>query len=355
MKRVTQTLNQLRPRSETLRLSHTSEQPSVSSSEVAAKGSGPFGGVPCLKMKDGHPHPVVGYGTYKVGFIPASASGQGGKAEGKADDAEQAVKTAIELGYRFLDCAQFYGNEAAVGRGIQLANLPRSEIFLQSKVWNDVIFQGKEAVKAQVEKSLKDLQTDYFDLYLVHWPVPGKHVEAYEALCELKKAGKVRALGVSNYTVEDYEELMAAKPTELPLVNQIEVNPLLYRKKTLDFFAKEGVLIQAYRPLCNAKAFDNPIITSIAKKHERTTAQVLGRWCVQKGFVYMPKSTRKARMIENAAVFDFSLTKDEMAMLDNLTTPDAFPAFKSLYQKCVNRDTPLDGKMTGVKEDITAD
>jgi diketogulonate reductase-like aldo/keto reductase len=138
-------------------------------------------------------------------------------------------------------------------------------------------------------------------------------------------------------------------------VNQIEINPFLYRKRTIEAFQKEGVVLQSYRSLRDGKAMDHPVLLEIGTKHDKSPAQVLGRWCVQHGFVYMPKSVKKNRMVENALVFDFELTADEMTRLDSLTTPEALDAFQALYRKCVNRDTTKEGSMDGVKMDITVD
>jgi diketogulonate reductase-like aldo/keto reductase len=199
------------------------------------------------------------------------------------------------------------------------------------------------------------LGTDYVDLYLIHWPVPGHHVDAYKTLEGLQKEGKIKGIGVSNYAFEDYLELKEAGVTQLPLVNQIEINPFLYRKNTIEAFQKEGVVLQSYRSLRDGKAFDDPVVKDIADAHGKTPAQVLGRWCVQKGFVYVPKSVKKERMAENARVFDFELTESDVARLDALTTRPAIDTFVGLYQKCVNRDTSKDGTMNGVKMIITED
>ena len=204
-------------------------------------------------------------------------------------------------------------------------------------------------------QTLEDLNTDYIDLYLIHWPVPVHHVQAYKELVELQKEGFCRGIGVSNYAFEDYEELKAAGIESLPLVNQIEINPLLYRKNTIRKFTEEGVVLQSYRALKDGKAFENPIIKSIASSHKRSPAQILGRWCVQHGFIYVPKSSKKERMIENAEVFDFELSATEMDQLDNMTTQESLEAFEILYRKCVNRDTTKDGSLEGVKMEITRD
>jgi len=312
---------------------------------------------PTIPLRDGTPHPAICFGTYKVGFIPASASSAQASSSPAAAEctAEDCVADALDVGYRALECAEFYGNEAEVGKAIAKSGINRKDLFLCSKVWTTTIEKGPEAVRAQLEKTLKDLQTDYLDLYLIHWPVPNHHVEAYRLLEKFQKEGKVKGIGVSNYSWEDYLELKDAGVELLPLVNQIEINPFLYRKKTIEAFQKDGVVLQSYRSLRDGKAFDHPLLQEIAAAHGKTTAQILGRWCVQKGFVYVPKSVKKERMIENAQVFDFELTSEEVAKLDALTTPEAIDTFKGLYRKCVNRDTSKDGTLDGVKMDITYD
>ncbi|KAJ1477401.1 NADP-dependent oxidoreductase domain-containing protein [Baffinella frigidus] len=187
-------------------------------------------------LSNGTNHPIIGFGTYKIGFVPASSNTAG---------------NAVAAGYRYFDCAQFYGNEAMVGAALKDCGVPRAELFLVSKVWGDKMFEGKDAILAQLETTLTDLQTDYLDAYLIHWPIPaGKHVEAYKVLEGAYDAKKIRAIGLSNYTVEDYLELEAANIRIPPVVNQqIEVNPFLYRPKTLAFFAGKNVAIQSYRAL----------------------------------------------------------------------------------------------------------
>ena len=190
-------------------------------------------------------------------------------------DPAECVATALKLGYRFLDCAQFYANEKAIGEGIAKSGVPRSELFIASKVWTTTIHAGPEAVQAQLEQTLADLGTDYLDLYCIHWPVPGKHVEAYKQLERAQAAGQIRSIGVSNYAVEDYQELMASGVKVNPVINQIEINPFLYRKKTIDFFESQGVKMQSYRTLRDGKAFSDPKILEIAAKHKKSAAQCL--------------------------------------------------------------------------------
>jgi len=305
-------------------------------------------------------HPAIAFGTYKVGVIPASASSAvAGDSSPEQRSAMDCVADALKTGYRALECAEFYGNEAEVGKAIAESGIPREELFLCSKVWTTTIERGAEAVRSQLKASLDALQTSYLDLYLIHWPVPVHHVSAYKTLIELKKEGLIKGIGVSNYAWEDYLELKAQPDIareDLPLVNQIEINPFLYRPKTIANFEKEGVVMQSYRSLRDGKAMDDATLKSIAAEYPgRTVAQILGRWCVQHGFVYMPKSIKPERMMENANVLDFSLSEEHMKTLDGLTTADNLHKFFELYQKCVNRDTSKDGTKDGVKTYITID
>jgi diketogulonate reductase-like aldo/keto reductase len=272
--------------------------------------------------------------------VPASAADTSERDLGGT--AEDIVTTALDAGYRFFDCAEFYANEASIGRALAKSSVPRTDLFLCSKVWTSTIAQGPDAVKRRVLECLAELQVDYVDLMLIHWPVPSLHTEAYSALQEMQALGKIKHLGVSNYTVRDYEQLMgAATTTVAPCANQIEVNPFLFRSNTIRFFQERGVVVQSYRSLRDGKEFDNPVLQAIAAKHGRTVATVLGRWCVQKGVVYIPKSVRRARMDENLRVFDFELDDEDMAVLDGLTTPEALRKFEDSYFTGIVRDTGL--------------
>eukprot|EP00051_Salpingoeca_urceolata_P027633 m.482451 g.482451 ORF g.482451 m.482451 type:complete len:323 (+) comp22548_c0_seq1:2051-3019(+) len=305
----------------------------------------------CVAMPDGSAHPLLGFGTYKVEVVPGSASSSTNTA---SRSAQEVIADALSSGYRMFDCAQFYENEAQIGAALRDSKVPREELFLISKVWTNVIYEGADAIRKQVDKTLTDLCTDYIDLYLIHWPVPGKHVAAYQTLEALKAEGKLRNIGLSNYTIEDYEELKPHAKVP-PAVNQIEINPFLYRKKTIEYFQGQGVVVQSYRTLRQAKELANPTIVAIATKHSRTPAQVLGRWCVQKNIVYIPKSEKKHRMEENADVFGFELDAEDFAKLDAMTVPENLETFKTLYEKCVVRDTPLADSREGVKLNVTLD
>eukprot|EP00935_MAST-01C_sp_MAST-1C-sp1_P000499 g499.t1 len=304
-----------------------------------------------FELNDGTKHPKIGYGTYKVGYIPASATGSGGGG-GDPSKASACVADAVEVGYRLFDCAEFYANEEFVGIGLKDSRVPREELYLVSKAWCSTIYEGPAAIRAQVMKSLTDLQTSYLDLYLIHWPVPGKHIDAYKELEKLKEEGLIRSIGLSNYAIEDYEEL---KPhiTHKPVVNQIEANPFLNRAKTHAYFKRQGVIIQSYRSLRNGAEMNHPTVLAVAEKHGRTAAQILGRWCVQNDIVYVPKSEKKHRMIENAMVFDFALDAEDMAALNTLTTDSNLETMKKQYIKCVTRDTPLAATGEGTRQQIT--
>eukprot|EP00434_Breviolum_minutum_P029095 symbB.v1.2.025734.t2/scaffold2517.1/size77087/3 len=309
--------------------------------------------VPIVKLLDGTSMPILGFGCYKVGVIPGSATGAAGAA--KPAPAEQVIGDALAAGYRCFDCAQFYENEEVVGQAFQAAGIPRSELYITSKVWTNRIFEGPAAVREQCLKTMKDLRCEYLDLYMIHWPVPVKHVEAYKELVKLQEEGKVKSIGVSNYTVEDLTDLEAAG-LPLPTVNQIEINPFLYRKKTIAHFEAKGIRFQAYRALCNfgkAASLESEVVAGLAAKHSRSPSQILGRWCVQKGFQHIPKSEKRSRMDENAQIFDFSLDAEDMEKLENLTTEASLATFKSSYQKGVLRDTPLEAHPESAKSDIT--
>ena len=300
---------------------------------------------PNITLSNGMHHPQIGYGTYKVGITNQ-----------QDDDAIKIITNALCIGYRFFDCAEFYKNESNIGNA--LSSVPRNELFICSKIWNKTIESGPDAMRSQCLKTLKDLRIDYLDLLLIHWPVPNKHVHAYVTLQELCNEGKIRGIGLSNYTIEDYLELkhvLGDRLTIPPVVNQIQISPLLYRKTTVAFFEKENIKIQAYRPFCKGKVFTNKVIKSIAKSYGKTVSQIVGRWCIQKGFIYFPKSSSKHRMIENFDILDFALTQEDMDLLDSLMTMEDLEISRDLYRATVNKDTCFDGTFRGVNLDTTLD
>jgi len=262
-----------------------------------------------------------------------------------SEEAKEIVYQALRAGYRMIDCGSFYGNEDLMGAGIArflaTEKRPRSELFLIGKVWNTAVYSGEGAMRTALDKTLHDLQTPYLDLYLLHWPLPGRLVSAWRIMESLFDEGKIKAIGLSNWTIENWEELEAAGFRIRPAVNQIEVNPFLFRAITIQYFQSRGVQIQSYRALAQGKQFDNPTIKELAAKYGKTPSQVLGRFCVQQNITFIPKSTKIERMKENLGVLDWHLDPDEIQQLAELTTEAAKCAHMELYRKCAVRDTPL--------------
>ncbi|KEF38491.1 aldo/keto reductase, diketogulonate reductase [Schinkia azotoformans MEV2011] len=230
-----------------------------------------------------------------------------------------AVKTAIKHGYRSVDTAAIYENEEGVGKGIQEglkeAGISREELFVTSKVWNSDL--GYESTIAAYETSIKKLGLEYLDLYLIHWPVEGKYKDAWRALETLYKEGKVKAIGVSNFQIHHLEDLM--KDAEIkPMVNQVECHPRLTQKELKAFCQNNGIQLEAWSPLMQGQLLDNEVLQEIANKHNKSVAQIILRWDLQSGVVTIPKSTKEYRIVENANVFDFELTKEEMQIIDDL-------------------------------------
>ena len=230
-----------------------------------------------------------------------------------------AVKFAIKHGYRSIDTAAIYENEEGVGQaireGIKEASIPREKLFITSKVWNSDL--GYESTIAAYETSLKKLDLEYLDLYLIHWPVEGKYKEAWRALETLYKEGRVKAIGVSNFQVHHLEELMNDAEIK-PMVNQVEYHPRLTQKEIQAFCQEHGIQLEAWSPLMQGQLLDNLVLQEIANKYNKTIAQIILRWDLQNGVVTIPKSTKEHRIIENSTVFDFELTKEEMQRIDEL-------------------------------------
>ncbi len=230
-----------------------------------------------------------------------------------------AVKTAIQYGYRSIDTAAIYQNEEGVGEGIREglkgAGISREDLFVTSKVWNSDL--GYESAIAAFETSLEKLGLDYLDLYLIHWPVEGKYKDAWRALETLYKEGKIKAIGVSNFQIHHLEDLM--KNAEIkPMVNQVECHPRLTQKELKDYCKGNGIQLEAWSPLMQGEILDNQDLQEIATKHNKTVAQVILRWDLQNQIVTIPKSTKEHRIKENADIFDFTLTDDEMERIDGL-------------------------------------
>jgi 2,5-diketo-D-gluconate reductase A len=263
--------------------------------------------VPEILLNNGVGIPQLGYGVFRV-----------------ADDAtEQAVLAALGCGYRSIDTASLYGNEAGVGRAVAASGLPREELFVTTKLWNDD--QGYESTFRAFEASLGRLGLDYVDLYLIHWPKPAmdRYVETWRAFEKLYADDRVRAIGVSNFQIAHLERLIAETQV-VPAVNQVELHPQLQQEPLRRFHAEHGIATEAWGPLGQGTALADPVISAVAAGHGRSPAQVVLRWHLQLGNVVIPKSTTPSRIRENLAVFDFALSDAEMATIGALDTGTRF-------------------------------
>jgi len=237
------------------------------------------------------------------------------------DDVIQSVKWALEFGYRRIDTASIYKNEEGVGKAIRDSNVAREDIFVTSKVWNSE--QGYESTIEAFHNSLNRLSFDYLDLYLIHWPVKEKYKETWKALEYLYKEGKVKAIGVSNFKIHHLEDLM--KDAEIkPMVNQVELHPRLTQKELREYCQKHQIQIEAWSPLMHGKLLNHEVLVEIGKKYNKTPAQVILRWDLQSGIMTIPKSTKRERIIENASIFDFELSKEDMEQIDALNRDERF-------------------------------
>ena len=253
-----------------------------------------------LKLADGNKMPQEGFGLYKV-------DGQ--------KTMNNTIKVAFTAGYRLFDTAQLYGNEAEVGTAFKELQIPRDEVFLTTKVAEDN--QGYDRTIESVKESLKKLQTDYVDLLLVHWPIERAFFETWRAFEDLKKAGLAKSIGVSNYQMIHLQYL-ATKAHEMPVVDQIELHPLLTQKPLLKFNHDHQIVTQAWSPLGRGAVLGKEVLEKIAAAHGKSTAQVILRWHLQNGVSFIPKSVHAARIDQNAAIYDFALSVDEMQQIDAL-------------------------------------
>ncbi|MBQ1544266.1 MAG: aldo/keto reductase [Clostridia bacterium] len=252
--------------------------------------------------------PVLGLGTYKS----------------LGDSALYAVSEALQFGYRHVDTAAYYGNEAEVGEGIRRSGVPREDVFVTTKVWNTHRAYGQ--VLASCDESLRKLQIDYIDLLLIHWPAnalsygdraPDLNRDMWRAFEDLYADGKVRAIGVSNFLPHHLQQILDTARV-VPMVDQIEIHPGWLQKETVDFCQGQNILVEAWSPMARQAVTDNPVLQELASQYGRTPAQICLRWELQHGIVPLPKTTRRERMAENADVFDFTLTDEEVAAVDAL-------------------------------------
>ncbi|RCL84689.1 MAG: aldo/keto reductase [Microbacterium sp.] len=263
--------------------------------------------IPTLQLLDGNRIPQVGYGVFKV----------------PADDTRRAVLEAFELGYRHIDTAAIYGNEEGVGAAIAESGIPRDDLFITTKLWNDR-HDGDEP-RAALGESLDKLGLDALDLYLVHWPTPARdnYVHAWERLIDLREQGLTRSIGVSNFLVPHLERIIAETGVA-PVLDQIELHPAYQQREVVEWALARGIRIEAWGPLGQGKydLFSVPAVADAAAAHGKTPAQVVLRWHLDKGNIVFPKSVRRDRLAENIDIVDFALTDDEIAAIDAVDPGD---------------------------------
>ena len=253
-----------------------------------------------LRLRDGSSIPRVGLGVYQ---------------SPRGEPTRAAVREALAAGYRHVDTARVYRNEADVGAAVRESGIPRSEIFVTTKLWNRD--QGYDRALRAFGESLGELGLDTVDLFLIHWPVAQKRLEAWRALETIHGEGRARAIGVSNFLVPHLEELLGQAKV-VPAINQIEVHPFHQQRETRALCAAHGIAVEAYSPLTRGQRIGDPVVARVAAEVGRTPAQVLLRWGLQHDLVVLPKSTRPERIRENLSLFDFALTRAQMAVLDAL-------------------------------------
>ena len=247
--------------------------------------------------------PAIGFGTWRV--TPDSA-------------ATEAATEALQIGYRHIDTAKIYTNEKGVGAAIAAAGIPRADLFVTTKLWNQD--QGYESGLAAIDESLANLGLDYVDLYLIHWPQTDTRADAWKAMQEIHASGKAKAVGVSNYTIRHLEELLASSEL-VPAVNQVEFHPYIYeqQKELLAYCKQKGIVVEAYSPLARHSRDVDERIAKIAEQHGKTASQVILRWCLQHGTAPLPRSTNPEHIKENFEIFDFQLSDADMETLNSFS------------------------------------
>lgn len=255
-------------------------------------------------LNNGVQIPWLGLGTFKT----------------DRNDAAQSVTYAVKAGYRLIDTASVYGNEAEVGAGIKECGIPRDQLFITTKVWNKD--QGYESTLQAFEDSRRKLDLDVIDLYLIHWPVKGKYKETWKALTKLYKDGAVRAIGVSNFHIHHLKDLMEDSDI-IPTVNQVEYHPLLNQSELRSFCEQNKIKLEAWSPLMQGN-LDLPLLAELSSKYGKSPAQIILRWDLQNEVITIPKSIKEVRIIENASVFDFAISEEDMARLNSLNQNKRF-------------------------------
>ena len=252
-----------------------------------------------VSLRSGYEMPLLGLGVYKI------------------DEAQidSALRAAAQAGYRLYDTAPVYKNEEALGRAFKACGLRRDELFITSKVWNTA--QRLDDVEGAFSRSLERMKLDYLDLYLIHWPVPGCYLNTWTSMLKLLDSGRVRSIGVSNFSIHHLEELKKISSL-VPAVNQVEIHPLCYPKELIEYCQNSGIAIQAYAPLARGAYLDHDVMCVMAVKYGRTPAQIGLRWALQKGFSVIPKSSNPQHISVNADIFSFGIEEEDMQILDNL-------------------------------------
>ncbi len=230
-------------------------------------------------------------------------------------EVEGAIQSALQNGYRKIDTAAAYGNEEGVGRGIKDSGFKRSEIFLTTKVWNTE--QGYDKTLRSFEQSLQRLQTDYVDLYLIHWPVKSKYKDTYRALEQLYTEGRAKAIGVCNFSIQQLEDLMEHTGI-VPALNQVEMHPHLSQNELLEFSKTHQIQLEAWRPIMMGEVLQIPELVAIGNAHDKSAVQISLRWLIQRGVAVIPKSTNPKRIAENIGIFDFELSASQMGQIEAL-------------------------------------
>jgi len=253
-----------------------------------------------VKLNNGIEMPMLGLGVF------LSKEGT---------EVENAVKVALQNGYRHIDTAAIYKNERGVGKAIKESGVSREDIFLTSKVWNSD--QGYTTTMSAFEESLEKLQTDYLDLYLIHWPKGKRSVESWKALEEIYKNGRVKAIGISNFLVHHLEDFLPECKI-MPMVNQYEFHPELMQPDLLEYCRKHGIQPEAWSPIMKGRVNDVPLMQELAAKYNKTPVQIVLRWDLQTGVVTIPKSVTPERIISNANIFDFELNDEDMVKINGL-------------------------------------
>lgn len=256
--------------------------------------------IPTLKLNTNKDMPLLGLGVYKLT---------------NEYEAERAIASALESGYRLIDTASVYKNEENVGKAIKYSSVPREELFITTKIWNTAQRIGD--VDGAFERSLERLQLDYVDLYLIHWPVPGCYLETWKKLEKIYESGRAKAIGVSNFTIQNLEEVFQISGI-VPALNQIEYHPLRDQAKLRTYCQNHNIAVQAYAPLARGAYLNRETLIQIGQKYGKTAAQVGLRWMTQKNISVIPKSTHADRIYTNADIFDFALSDLEMCAIDAL-------------------------------------